>query len=475
MKFKRILTLALTLLLAAGMLFSGCSAEDDAGVPTISLTVAPAASQTTAAASADTAAQETATAKNVILLIGDGMGAGQVTLGRIANGNKELNMDKLEYSGYMSTYPDDDDQFFVTDSAAAGTAMATGHKTSNGSVGVDKKGKTVKSILEYAKDAGKATGLVTTSRLTDATPAVFASHVDKRGDEQEVAAQMLKTAPDVMMGGGASNFKAKTRADKKDLVAEARSAGYTVVTDKDGLSSVEEGRILGLFADTMMPYAIDNNKKAPKLKDMAQKTLDILSQDKDGFFVMIEGGRIDHACHANDMPACAKEMLDFDQAVKTALDFAEKDGQTLVIVTADHETGGLSIGAQAQGYTFIAGMMGKQKGSIYESIVKDVNWESMDMAAFMKEHFGIGKLTKDELNKLQTAYAAEKSDRSKNANHFGRAMAAVAALRSNTGWTTRYHSGNDLLVMAQGPAAKSFTGHIDNTDIFKLMKKAMGL
>lgn len=475
MKFKRVLTLALTLLLAAGMLFSGCSANEDLSAPTVSLTLVPSASQTAATASASTAAQEITKAKNVILLIGDGMGAGQVTLGRIANGNKELYLDGLEYSGYMSTYPDDDDQFFVTDSAAAGTAMATGHKTSNGMVGVDKSGEAVKSILEYAKDAGKATGLVTTSRLTDATPAAFASHVDKRSDEQAVAAQMIKTAPDVMMGGGASNFEAKTREDKKDLVAEAKNAGYTVVTDKDGMAAVKEGKILGLFASGLMPYAIDENKKAPRLKDMAAKALSILSEDKDGFFLMIEGGRIDHACHANDMPTCAKEMLDFDQAVKTALDFAKKDKQTLVIVTADHETGGLSIGATAKGYTFIAGMLNKQKGSLYESIIKDVNWESMDMAAFMKEHFGIDKLTGDEQSKLDTAYAAEKSDRSKNESYFGRAVAAVAAGRSNTGWTTRYHSGNDVPVMAQGPAAKSFTGHIDNTEIFKLMKKAMGL
>jgi alkaline phosphatase len=473
LKKNRIVGFTLSVILALALVLSGCSA--DTSSPTFSgVTLSPAAASS-AAVSVSVAPIKDTKVKNIILLIGDGMGMGQVTLGRIANGNKPLNLDGMAYTGYVSTYPDDSEHTFVTDSAASGTAFATGHKTSNGSVAVDKDGKAVKTLLEYAKAAGKATGLVTTSRLTDATPAVFAAHVSARGDEQEVAAQMLETAPEVMMGGGKSNFEAKTRKDQKDLVAEAKTAGYTVVTDKNALAKAKDGKILGLFASGLMPYTIDNDKKAPTLAEMEQKALDILSKDEDGFFAMIEGGRIDHACHANDMPTTAKEVLAFDNAVKLALDFAKKDGQTLVIVTADHETGGLSIGATAQGYTFIAGQIAKQDGSLYESIILDVNWTSLDIAAFMKEHFGISKLTADELSRLTTAYAAEKADRSKNENVFGRVVAAVAAARSNTGWTTRYHSGNDVLILAQGPFAQNFIGHIDNTDIFKLMKQALGL
>ena len=477
MQHKRILWIMATLLIVVGMLFSGCSADDKLSVPSVVLTAGqtPSASETAAAVTQTADPQAAATAKNVILLIGDGMGIGQVTLGRIANGNKPLTLDSFKHAGYVSTYPDDNNEFFVTDSAAAGTAMATGVKTNNQAVGVDNSGKAVKSILEYAKEAGKATGLVTTTRLTDATPAAFAAHNPKRGDEQLTAAQMLKTAPDVMLGGGGDNFKSVSRADKKDLLAQAKSAGYTVTTDLDGFKAAKDGKLLGLFSSGMLPYAIDKNTKTPKLKDMAAKALDILKMDPDGFFVMIEGARIDHACHAHDAPTCAKEVLEFDAAVKTALEFAQKDGNTLVIVTADHETGGLSIGSQSKGMTFVADMLKKQDASIFEGVMDDVSWDTMDHAAFAKKHFGIENLTEEELKALESAYAAEKSDRQGNKNFYGRALATLASERTNTGWTTREHSGNDVLVLADGPSVGEFSGHIDNTDIFRIMKQAMGL
>ena len=477
MALKRFFLTLMVLLLAAGLILSGCTPKTPAS------SVAPTASQEEAgpsvsvAKSASAAPSEASQAKNVILLIGDGMGFGQITLGRIAGGNKPLTMDSFEHTGTVSTYPNDPNNLFVTDSAAAGTAMATGVKTTNGTISEDSKGNVLKTILEYAKDAGKSTGVVTTSYLADATPAAFTAHDDSRGDQDDIAVAMLKTAPDLMMGGGESSFSGGSRKDKVDLEAQAAQEGYTLVKDKKGLQSFQKGKLLAFFAQGKMPYVIDGNKNAPTLKDMAVKALNVLSKDKDGFFVMIEGGRIDHACHAHDAPTAAKEVAAFDQAIAAALDFAKKDGNTLVIVTADHETGGLSIGADAQGMTFISSMLKKQVGSIYEKILNDVDWDltDLDYAAFVKTHFGIASITQDEKTALGAAYKLERSDRTKYLSYFGRSLAALASSRTNTGWTTREHSGNDVAVMAYGPASSSVGGHMDNTDIFKLMKKAMGL
>ena len=266
------------------------------------------------------------------------------------------------------------------------------------------------------------------------------------------------------------------RSDKKDLVSQAKQDGYAVVEDADGLKNANSGKLIGLFSPDKLPYAIDGYKDKPSVKDMSVKALDILSKDPDGFFLMIEGARVDHACSAHDAPAAAGEVLAFDEAVSAALEFAKKDGQTLVIVTADHETGGLSIGAQAQGMTFIQSMPGKQKGSIYENILKDFDWNSTpDFKTFVRENFGIESLSSGEQKALSEAFQAEKTDRQKNQNFFGRALAALASARTNTGWTTREHSGNDVPVMAYGLCADTVAGHMDNTEIFKVMKDAMGL
>jgi alkaline phosphatase len=278
--------------------------------------------------------------KNVILLIGDGMGLAQVCHARFSS-SEPLSMDSMPTAGFVQTHSAD---ATVTDSAAAGTALATGYKTNNGMISTLPDGKPVRTILEVAEKMGKSTGIVTTVIITDATPAVFGSHVPSRKQQADIAPQYVQEEIEVVLGGGKQFFIPKAqpeskREDGRDLIAEAKSAGYEFVDTREGLLSAKGKRLLGLFAAGSMT----TEAPEPSLAEMAEKAISVLSADKDGFFVMIEGGKIDYKCHANDAAGCLKEVLEFDAAVGKALDFARKRDDTLVIVTADHETGGMSI------------------------------------------------------------------------------------------------------------------------------------
>lgn len=278
-------------------------------------------------------------AKNVILFIGDGMGQAHVLAARVfANGPEErLNMERLEYFGYVTTHPNGS---LVTDSAAAGTAMATGHKTRNNIIGQGEHGEEYKSILELARGMGKATGLVTTTEITHATPAVFAAHQPDRQEAKAIALDYIRGAqPDVLLGGGAWVWT-------PSLLEEAKSHGYTTIFTKkelDTLDSTPLNKLLGLFAHSHMTFAIERGSQEPSLKEMTLKALEIMQRDPEGFFLMVEGGRIDHAGHNNDLKRLIHEMLDFDEAIGAVRARLETNQETLLIVTADHETGGLAI------------------------------------------------------------------------------------------------------------------------------------
>lgn len=313
------------------------------------------------------AAPRDAAPRNVILMIGDGMGVTQTTLARLALGKADsaLDMDSMRYAALMKTHPADIDgvRGVVTDSAAAATALATGHKTKNGMLAKLPDGRSVRTILEAAQSAGKSSGLVTTVTVTHATPAGFAAHVPSRGEEAEIATQYLALKVDVIMGGGEALFlpqkaEGSKRKDDRDLLAEARAAGYTVARSKDEMMQARGPRLLGLFQKAHM----ECKPPEPSIAEMTRKTLDLLSTNRKGFFVMVEGGQIDWAGHANDAPNNVKHTLDFDAAVGVALDFARKRGDTLVIVTADHETGGMAITGPPSGVKADYGIVWGTKG-----------------------------------------------------------------------------------------------------------------
>ncbi len=283
--------------------------------------------------------------KNIILLIGDGMGVAHVFSGITANGGT-LNLENMKSIGFSKTQSADN---YITDSAAGGTALACGQKTNNGAIGVDKNGNKITSILELGEQHGKATGLVSTSSITHATPASFIAHVAKRSSYEDIALDFLKTEIDVFIGGG-KNFFAK-RKDGKDLIGELKAKNYRIFDRLDEASGVNSGNIAILTAPEHNDMA---GKREMKLDLATKKAIDVLHTNgaKKGFFLMVEGSQIDWGAHQNDAGFLISEMLDFDQAIGKALEFAVKDRHTLVIVTADHETGGLSLvgGDISKGY-----------------------------------------------------------------------------------------------------------------------------
>ena len=272
---------------------------------------------------------------NIILMIGDGMGVSQVYSGYTAN-KGHLNLFRCNSIGFSKTYSSSD---YITDSGAGATAISTGHKTYNGAIGVDKDTVYAKTILEYAEDKGLATGLVSTSAITHATPASFIAHQASRDNYEAIAADFLKTDIDVFIGGGINHFA--VRKDKRDLLKELRQKGYQVVFSMDSIKQITHGKLAGLTAREHNPSMIEG--RGDMLPNSTQTALNILSENKKGFFLMVEGSEIDWGGHANNANYVEKEMIDFDNAIGKALDFAKKDGHTLVIITADHETGGMSL------------------------------------------------------------------------------------------------------------------------------------
>jgi len=288
--------------------------------------------------------------KNVILCIGDGMGLSQVALtSSKAVGRKgRLHMERLPISGLVRTWSANS---AVTDSAAASTAMACGVKTNNGMIGMTPDGQRYHTILEAAQARGMATGLVATAAITHATPAAFASHVKSRKMEDRIAEHLIGNRVNVLFGGGRRFFLPGSdpnsgREDEIDLITAAREAGYAYVETACDLRSSGDDRILGLF----QLGALTTVEPEPSLATLTEKAIETLHRvnhrpdtEGPGFFLMVEGSQIDWACHNHDTAATIRQTLLFDQAVEAAVDFALKDGHTLVIVTADHETGGLTL------------------------------------------------------------------------------------------------------------------------------------
>ncbi len=274
-------------------------------------------------------------AKNIIFLIGDGMGLQQMYAAYTVNGGS-LNMMRSTHVGLQTSFSANR---YITDSAASGTAMACGKKTNNGMIGVDTAQNELESILKVAERNEMATGLVSTSAITHATPASFIANELSRNDYEAIAADFLKTDIDLFIGGGLDHFT--NRTDGRDLTEELEANGYNVATNIDQVMDHSTGKLAALTAPVHNPNVL--NGRGDMLPLATSKALEILSQDQDGFFIMIEASQIDWGGHDNNKEYVLRETLDFDAAVKVAMDFAEKDGETLVVVTADHETGGLMI------------------------------------------------------------------------------------------------------------------------------------
>lgn len=280
-------------------------------------------------------AQKEEKVQNIILLIGDGMGAAEVYAAYTVN-KGFLNLERSQYIGFSKTSSADN---YITDSGAGGTAIATGKKTCNAFIAVDPDTISLKTILEIAEDNGLSTGLVVSCAITHATPASFIAHRVSRYDSLELAADFLKTEIDIFIGGGRKFFE--ERADGLNLSDSLRKNGYSIVYDLDSISEEDKNNIGCFVADKHPASVLDG--RGNYLVEATKLSLSRLNENTKGFFIMIEGSQIDWGGHSNNISYQTGEMIDFDKAVGEAMDFADKNPGTLVIVTADHETGGLAL------------------------------------------------------------------------------------------------------------------------------------
>ena len=284
--------------------------------------------------------------KNVVLMIGDGMGLAHVTSLMIDRKYQPIQMERAQAVGLVKTYSANNR---VTDSAASATAYATGKKTDNSKLGVDPEGNPMETILEKAVEEGMATGVVVTTFLPHATPAAFFAHVNKRYDYPDIAAQFVESGITVAMGGGRDHFT--KRDGDRDLLQELEQKGYLVVDSVEKLDDVTSGRTVAIYP-TKKGGLPGPPERGDYLPDATAKMLEILgNSSKKGFFAMIEGSDIDHASHANEIEEVIAEMRDFDRAVGVAFDYADEHPGTLVIVLADHETGGLALASNKEDFT----------------------------------------------------------------------------------------------------------------------------
>lgn len=278
--------------------------------------------------------------RTVILMIGDGMGVAHLTSAKVARG--DLQVERMPVGGLLTTFPIGD---LVTDSAAAGTALATGVRTINGMISMTPQGDRPVTVLERAEQRGMSTGLVATCSVTHATPATFSSHVPSRVMEQEIAEQLAASGVDVLFGGGWAWFVPGSvgesrRRDERDVLAELSSRMPVARTIEELRSFVDVDAAAALLAPRHLPEAPERDVT---LAELTERAIGILSRNRKGFFLMVEGSQIDWAAHDGDADLLLAELADFDDAVGVALDFAAADGKTLVIVTADHETGGFAL------------------------------------------------------------------------------------------------------------------------------------
>lgn len=409
----------------------------------------------------------------VVMMIGDGMGPSQITLARdfvFGPGGGRFAFEELPALGLMTTYSASG---AVTDSGAAATAMATGVKTDNRYVGLDSAGSRLRSIAELARAQGWRYGLATTTTVFHATPAAYFAHLDDRYDYDRVAAQAVEARPDLLLGGGLGTFLPKgegSRRDDRNLVAEAEAAGITIWKHGDPLGKRPVPLpLFGLFARSHLTYEIDRrrddpDRRDPSLADLARLAVDALSADGRPFFLMIEGGRIDHGAHGFDPVSVALEVQAFDAAVQVVRAFQATHPATLLVLTADHATGGLAINDDVDWellhrWTASVAWLTRQ--------VRDAGGD----ATLVAQHTGI-ELGEEALAAVRAEpdlYVAE------------RVLGTYLAQRHRVTWIpsanekdTKGHTGEDVPLWAAGPGEERFRGVLDNTDVPKRIVEILG-
>jgi alkaline phosphatase len=419
--------------------------------------------------------------KNMIVMVGDGLGVGQMDMARYLAGGKDHKLEfmKMPNIGLMMTSSTEG----VTDSAAAGTAIATGRKTKNGMVGMSPSGAELDSILDYAETLNKSTGIISSNKVTDATPAAFAVSAESRDNEGEIAQSILNNDVDVVLGGGADEFKEEEVG--KDVIGMAQDMGYSYVTNADELNNVnpENGKLLGLFSPSYMNYVLDRDdvgSNEPSLLEMTKKAISILSKDEDGFFLMSEGARIDHAAHAADVSGMVAETLQFDESVEYAVNWAKEHGDTMVVVLADHETLGISVPEPLKKESimnievspeYMAGQMVEKEnepGMTVKSI-KNVFKEYANIELTDQEAKDFNESIINNDGNMYYSYMIGWEIGSVIAEkYYAGSLTSEIRAESPTGG----HTLNSVPVFAYGPESEGFNAVLDNTEVYDVLFEA---
>ena len=414
---------------------------------------------------------------NVIMLVMDGSSDNVSTLSRWYKG-ESLALDEI-LTGGVRTYSAES---AITDSAPAATALATGHKSNSGYVGVlpssvtspgaeqvkeEDAFKPVANVLEGAKKSGRATGIVSTSEIQHATPAGFSSHTASRSNFDDIAEQQVYQGIDVVLGGGMNSLK-DTRKDGENLLEVIEEQDYELVTTREELLQTNADKIWGAFAPAELAYDFDREHtkaEEPTLADMTKKAIDTLNKDKDGFFLMVEGSKIDWAAHANDTIGMISDFLAFDDAVNEALEFAKEEKNTLVIAVTDHGNSGITMGNAATTGTYDTTPV-----SAYIDPLKEATMTVEGALSYLKEDksnleeaaalYGLKNLTDAERKALESS------------EKLSATMVKLLAERAHIGYTTGGHTGDDVSLYAYGPNKP--TGLVENTDLAEIMAETMG-
>lgn len=406
--------------------------------------------------------------KNIIMVVSDGMGPAYTTAYRnYVDDPSTPHVETVVFDdilvGNASTYPAQVSGY-VTDSAAAATALATGVKSYNGAIGVDVDKKPVDSVMHFAKSKGMRTGLAVTSQIVHATPASYIAHNESRKNYNEIAEDFFDVrvngqfVADVMLGGGTSYFEREDR----NISAQFIDEGYQYAGSYEQLGSIPTGsNILGLFAPIALPAVLDDKRKN-RLQFLTESAIRHLENDN-GFFLLVEASQVDWAGHANDIASAMAEMHDLAQTMEYLREYVASHPDTLVVLTADHSTGGLTIGANGD-YRWSPEHLKNMQASVMTIAMAMPNEENP--GDYVASQLGL-TLTEEELATLESI--ANQDDKT-------RFMAVKSFLdaKTNTGWTTGGHTGVDVEVFAFGAGYTHFMGQIDNTDIAKNIFTLLG-
>lgn len=429
-------------------------------------------------------------AKNLIFLVVDGMGTGTHCLANrwsLRSCRRPLNWTELYRSpdlrrAYQDTASASSP---VTDSAAAASAWGCGQRVMNGAINMHANGVSLQPLYRYAKAAGKATGLVSTCRITHATPAGFVANVVHRDSEDAISQQYLNREVDVLLGGGRRHFYRVINPNIAgstaiDLIAEFERKGYAYAQNKTDLKqNADASRLLGLFSESHMPYVIDRKhnpdfSEMPDLPTLFESALTHLSRSKEGFVLQVEAGRVDHAGHVNDPAAILHELLEFDGCIPIALDYLKKDPDTLLIITTDHGTGGCQLNGLGDAYVESGPALGyiDEATASFEALEDEFRASGrFDRKRFI-EAIGIVP-TQTQSEAIQAAINDEAVEYLSSA--MTDIMSEAIMERTAVGWTSNQHTAEQVDLFAIGPGSEQLAPFIQNNELFDLMMKALDL